>query len=72
MKIIAYATASKHGFERQSSEIDFRKHMKELHQEKVPFTPRVLVEGLPGKRKAEWVDLNTFNRIQKKGGSDGI
>ena len=71
MKIIAYATASKYGFERQSSEVDFRKRMKELHQEKVPFTPRVLVEGLPGKSKAEWLNLNTFNRIKKKGGDVG-
>lgn len=71
MKILAYATASKKGFERQSTEIEFRKRMKELHQLNVPFTPRVLVEGLPGKEKAEWCDLNTFNRIQKKGGSYG-
>ena len=69
MKIIGYATASKNGFERQTSEVEWRKHMKELHQLKVPFTPRVLVEGIPGEKEAKWMDSNQYNRIIKKGGN---
>lgn len=66
MKIIGYATASKLGFERQDSEVSWRKHMKELHQMKVPFTPRVLVEGLPGEKDAKWLNSNEYYRLKKK------
>lgn len=66
MKIIGYATASKLGFEKQQSEVEWRKRMKELHQLKIPFTPRVLVEGLPGEKEAKWLNSNEYNRLRKK------
>lgn len=68
MKINKYAIASKLGFETFEQEVDFRKRMKELHQMKTSFTPRVLVEGLPDVAQAKWLDLNLYLRIQKKGG----
>ena len=71
MKIISYATASKRGFEKQMSEVEWRQHMKELHQLKVPFTPCVLIKGLPGSKKPKWKELNEYNKILKKGGANG-
>lgn len=68
MKIIKYATASKHGFETFDTEVDWRKHMKTLHEEKVSFVPRVLVEGKPGTSEAQWLNSNEYNRLQKKEG----
>ena len=66
MKIIGYATASKLGFEKQPSEVEWRKRMKELHQQNVLFTPRVLVKGIPGEKEAKWMNLNEYNRLRKK------
>lgn len=68
MKIIRFATASKYGFETFDKEVEWRKHMKQLHLEKVSFVPRVLVEGIPGEKEAQWMNSNEYNRIQKKGG----
>lgn len=66
MKIIGYAIASRFGFERLESEVLWRKRMKELHQIKTPFTPRVLIEGLPGEIEPKWKDINEYNRLRKK------
>lgn len=68
MKVIRYAIASKRGFETFEQEVDFRKHMKQLHQMKTSFTPRVLVENLPNETETKWVDFNQYLRLQKKGG----
>lgn len=71
MKIIGYATASKLGFEKYNDEISWRKRMKELHQQEILFTPRVLVEGLPGEKEAKWLNSNDYNRLRKKEVQDG-
>ena len=71
MKIIGYAIASKLGFEKYNDEISWRKKMKELHQQNILFTPRVLVEGLPGEKEAKWMNSNEYNKLRKKEVSDG-
>ena len=71
MKIIGYATASKLGFEKYNDEISWRKKMKELHQQEILFTPRVLVEGISGESKAKWMNSNEYNRLRKKEVKDG-
>ena len=66
MKIIKYAVASKLGFEHFQTEIDQRKHMKELHNKGVQPVPCVLVEGLPGEPKSKWLELSKYKKICKE------
>ena len=71
MKVIKYATASKHGFEQFEKEIEQRKHMKELHKRGVQPVPCVLVEGIPGEAAAKWLELNKYKKLIKEDIANG-
>lgn len=71
MKVTVYQISSALGIEKFKTAVEFYKHMKNLHLQKVKFTPMVLVENIPGKEKPEWMCLNKYKKLEKEGIASG-
>lgn len=71
MNVTVYQISSTLGQETFKTAVDFYKHMKKLHLQNVKFTPMVLVEGIPGKDKPEWLKLNEYKKLEKEGVASG-